>query len=207
MYRLYLFTFFALVSLVLAACGTFNDDNQSEPTEPSTQTDASQTTEPDEPSEPEPIDYSQLADPLLVRGVMDGDTFEVLKDGEVYRVRMKGIDTPELSGNNDRPEPCAENAKQFLWETIGNSQVDLEFDSSCGDDPYNTCVDTYDRLLAYVRIYTGEDLATLILKRGLGQVYRFNNESFDRLATYNSAEDIAQANDLGIWDSTGQSCR
>jgi micrococcal nuclease len=138
---------------------------------------------------------------------MDGDTFEVLKDGEVFRIRMKGIDTPELSGNNNQPEPCAENAKQFLWDTIGNSQVDLEFDSSCGDNPYNTCVDTYDRVLAYVRIHTGEDLATLILKQGLGHVYRFNNESFDRLAAYNSAEETARNDDLGIWDSSGQECR
>ena len=202
MYRLNLLAFFALLSFALAACGTVTSDDTPEPTEPSTQTDASATTEPDEP-----IDYSQLVNPLLVRGVMDGDTFEVLKDGEVFRVRMKGIDTPELSGSNDQPEPCAENAKQFLWDTIGNSQVDLEFDSSCGDDPYNTCVDSYDRVLAYVRIYTGEDLATLILKQGLGQVYRFNNESFDRLAAYNSAEDAAQNDDLGIWDSSGQSCR
>ena len=204
MYRLYLFVFFALSSFALTACGTATETDTPEPTEPTTESDPAQTTEPDEP---EPIDYSQLVDPLLVRGVMDGDTFEVLKDGEVFRVRMKGIDTPELSGNNDRPEPCAEIAKQFLWDTIGNSQVDLEFDSSCGDDPYNTCVDTYDRLLAYVRIYTGEDLATLILKQGLGQVYRFNNESFDRLSAYNSAEESARNNDLGIWDSSGQSCR
>ena len=207
MYRLNLLAFFALLSLALVACGTATDTDNSDPTEPSSVADPAETTEPDNSAEPEPIDYSQLVNPLLVRGVMDGDTFEVLKDGEVVRVRMKGIDTPELSGYNDQPEPCAENAKQFLWDTIGNSQVDLEFDASCGDDPYNTCVDTYDRVLAYVRIYTGEDLATLILKQGLGQVYRFNNESFDRLSTYNSAEDMAQNNDLGIWDSTGQSCR
>ena len=204
MYRLYLLAFFTLLSFTLVACGTVAQTDSPASTEPETETDPAPTSEPDEP---EPIDYSQLVDPLLVRGVMDGDTFEVLKDGEVFRVRMKGIDTPELSGYNDRPEPCAENAKQYLWDTIGNSQVALEFDSSCGDDPYRTCVDTYDRVLAYVRIYTGEDLATLILKQGLGQVYRFNNESFDRLAAYTSAEEAAQNGDLGIWDSSGQSCR
>lgn len=190
--------------LSLTACGTV-----SETTETTDPADATQTTDPtetDASDTTEPV-QSVLVDPLLVRGVMDGDTFEVLRNGEVLRIRMKGIDTPELSGSNDQPEPCAEDAKQFLWDTIGNSEVDLEFDSACGDNPYDTCYDSYDRLLAYVRIQNGDDLAALILNQGLARVYRFNNESFDRLSVYNSAEQRAQNDDLGIWANSGQQCR
>jgi len=190
--------------LSLTACGTTTEsDVTADPA------DASETTDPtdsDTSDASDPIE-SVLVEPLLVRGVMDGDTFEVLRNGEVLRIRMKGIDTPELSGNNDQPEPCAEAAKQFLWDTIGNSAVGLEFDSACGDEPYMDCYDTYDRLLAYVRLHNGDDLATLILKQGLARVYRFNSESFDRLSAFNAAEQSAQNDNLGIWANSGQQCR
>jgi endonuclease YncB( thermonuclease family) len=61
--------------------------------------------------------------------------------------------------------------------------------------------------LAYVRLHNGDDLATLILQQGLGRVYRFDNESFDRLSTYNSAEQTAQNDNFGIWANSGQQCR
>ena len=207
MFQFNQFTAILVLLLSLTACGTVTEtDNTANPTDPADTTDTTDPTETDASDTTEPVD-SVLVEPLLVRGVMDGDTFEVLRNGEVFRIRMKGIDTPELSGSNDQPEPCAEDAKQFLWDTIGNSEVGLEFDSSCGDDPYDSCYDSYDRLLAYVRLHNGDDLATLILNQGLGRVYRFNNESFDRLAAYNSAEQSAQNDDLGIWANSGQQCR
>jgi endonuclease YncB( thermonuclease family) len=52
-----------------------------------------------------------------VVGVIDGDTIDVLVDGQTVRVRLADIDTPE------RGQPWASRAKQALSERIFNKQV------------------------------------------------------------------------------------
>lgn len=190
------------LSMVNTGCGEPTPAQESDPTDPSALVEPTDATTDDTQ---EPID-SVLEEPLRVRTVADGDTFEVLRNGEVYRVRMKGIDTPELHGDDDLPEPCAEAAKAFLWDTIGNSEVGLEFDSSCQDSPYLTCYDGYGRLLAYVRLHNGDDLAKLLLKDGLARVYRYQNEVFDRLSDYNALQDTAWRTRRGIWADSGFQC-
>ena len=209
MYRRTDMTLALVLASFLVACGSAETEpttDSADPTAVSDTTDPSDTGDASDTDATAPID-SVLEDPLRVRSVIDGDTFEILRDDEVIRVRMKGIDTPELYGDNDSPEPCAQAAKDFLWDTIGNSEVGLEFDSSCGSNPYLNCYDGYDRLLAYVRLHNGDDLAALLLTEGLARVYRFNNETFDRLADYNAAEQAAKISDRGIWANAGQQCR
>jgi len=153
---------------------------------------------------------SKLRNPVDVRRVIDGDTLEVSHQGNVVRVRIKGINTPELRPKPEGapPEPFAEAAKTFTLHHIG-PQVDLEFDSDCaGDTPeqsFEQCRDVYDRLLAYVRTADGRDLSPKLLTRGLARVYRRPRgdiPEFDRRATYLGLENEAQSSAAGMWESS-----
>lgn len=81
-----------------------------------------------------------------VTGVIDGDTIEI-EGGE--RVRYIGIDTPEIRrrgrrGWEYRPEPLAEDAKEYNRRLVMGRRVRLEFDVQERD--------RYGRLLAYVYV-------------------------------------------------------
>ena len=139
--------------------------------------------------------------------VIDGDTVEIRKETEILRVRFKGIDTPELHPQPDGspPEPFAESARSFTLMHIG-SQVDLEFDSDCDStvDPFLNCLDTFGRLLAYIRTADGRDLGVKLLTQGLARVYRFPGgrlPDFDRQTTYLLMEEEAKSQALRIWSS------
>src|SRR5687767_8608786 len=85
------------------------------------------------------LGYSQADDisPLLsrsqpglyhVNNVNDGDTITVSLDGSEERVRMIGIDTPELH-HPEKPVQCfAEAARQFTASLININNVRLEAD-------------------------------------------------------------------------------
>ncbi|MBD3359361.1 MAG: hypothetical protein GF365_01470, partial [Candidatus Buchananbacteria bacterium] len=76
----------------------------------------------------------------LVTYVTDGDTIHVDINGTDEKIRLLGIDAPELSGS----ECFATNAKNKLTELINNKKVSLMPDSQSADR------DKYNRLLRYV---------------------------------------------------------
>ena len=147
-------------------------------------------------------DAPQLGSLPVVR-VIDGDTIEVDMEGVTERVRMKGVDTPELhpQDNPSVPEPYAEAARAYTSTHVG-TEVDLEFDSRCGATPLVGCRDAFDRLLAYVRIVDGSDLGASLLAEGLARVYVYQGESFDRKALYLELQAQAQADSVGLWSGT-----
>src|SRR6266403_5715386 len=79
------------------------------------------------------------SDPVLVRAVLDGDTIDVATVG---RVRLLGIDAPEIGRGFDTAAPFARAARDKLAELVLHRWVRLETD---GDR-----VDAYKRRLAYV---------------------------------------------------------
>lgn len=155
------------------------------------------------PGDVEPAPGPKLDDPVAVVRVIDGDTVEVMLDDGETMVRMKGIDSPELHPDpqGSPAEPYATDARDFTQANIG-LRVELEFNSDCDTDPLAQCRDQYDRLLAYVRLQNGDDMALRLLRAGLARVYRFNNGnpmSFDRLGDYLAAEDEARQAGRGVW--------
>ncbi len=147
-------------------------------------------------------------DPVIVDRLIDGDTLEVRRNDTRFRVRIKGINCPEMNfaepGRD--PEPYAQDAVDYVVSRLG-VQVGLEWDSACAD-PYarcqegvdgQACFDRYCRKLAYVRLADGGDLGEELLEQGLARMYRFANERFDRLGAYLLAEDEARQNQRGLW--------
>ena len=75
-----------------------------------------------------------------VTNVIDGDTIDVQINGETFRVRYVGVNTPE------RAEPCYSDATAANRALVGGQNVILVRDVSE--------TDRYDRLLRYV--YVGD---------------------------------------------------
>lgn len=110
----------------------------------------------------------------VVNRVIDGDTIDVMLDGEKTRVRLLNIDTPEI-GRNGKPSEClAEEAKEYLEGRLPQgTEVTLEYDEEK--------TDKYGRTLAGV--FLGGDLVNadiaaegLAVAKKIGANDKFYNE-------------------------------
>src|SRR5438034_5095895 len=79
------------------------------------------------------------SDSVLVRAVIDGDTIDVSSYG---RVRLLGIDAPEIGRVFDTPAPFGAEARDRLASLVLHRWVRLEQDGMT--------TDVYNRRLAYV---------------------------------------------------------
>jgi micrococcal nuclease len=136
--------------------------------------------------------------PVRVTGVVDGDTIEVQTGGRRERVRLLGIDTPELRGSGGAECGAAAaraNLRRLTRPGHGGAHVRLHTDPDSGD-----VRDRYGRLLAYTDGPHG-DLGEAQLRAGLALVYRHRGRTFSRLARYLRAEAAARARRRGIWSA------
>lgn len=77
-----------------------------------------------------------------VERVVDGDTIEVKIDGEKFKVRLIGVDTPETKHPRKPVEPYGKEASEYTKKKLDGKKVYLEKDVSDND--------RYGRLLRYV---------------------------------------------------------
>lgn len=137
--------------------------------------------------------------------VVDGDTLEVrFPDGSTDRVRLLGVDTPEVHAENEPEEfegvpdteaganclrEAGDSASAFVVERALDATVTLVF------DPVADRRGSYGRLLAYVRL-DGRDLNRRLIERGHARVY---DSTFSRSDRYYDREATAQAERRGLW--------
>ena len=131
--------------------------------------------------------FAALSEPASLRGqaiVTDGDTIRI---GST-RVRLAGIDAPELSQKCTIPNvavwACGQTAKEHLQELIGGAEVSCESQGK----------DRYARKLAKCFVGINNLNATMVLD-GYALAYR-------RYSTgYVWAEDYARSAKRGIWST------
>ena len=87
---------------------------------------------------------------IAVGCVIDGDTLDADRCGEGERVRLLGIDAPEIAKVGAPGECGAEDATEALTDIVRGRRIALSFDA--------TCTDVYARTLAYVWL-VGDDAA------------------------------------------------
>lgn len=104
----------------------------------------------------------------MVLDVIDGDTIDVLMNGEERRVRYYGIDAPE------RGEECYEEATERNQELVGSS-VRLKADARDQDEG--------GRLLRYVFTEDGVSVEAILLAEGLATAWRKDGTYVTRLTT------------------------
>ena len=100
--------------------------------------------------------------------------------------------------SQESPEPYAEDARSFAIQSAA-LEIGLEYDEACEPNPTPTCLDTFDRSLAYVRLSDGGDLGEELVRRGFAKLLVFDDQPFDRLDDYVAAQTEAQTSGLGIW--------
>jgi micrococcal nuclease len=112
-----------------------------------------------------------------VVGIVDGDTFDVLVNKQVLRIRMLDIDAPE-SG-----QPFGKAAKKLLASLIFNKTVHCVWLEK----------DRYKRFLATVKC-DNKDVCLQMIQQGLAwKYYACNNVGYEQ------AMQKAKANQLGLW--------
>ena len=132
------------------------------------------------------------SEPVVVRAVFDGDTIDVSTYG---RVRLLGIDAPEIGRGFDTAAPFAREARDRLAALVLHRWVRLERDE--GPD-----IDAYNRRLAYVLREDGVFVNAELVRDGLARVTA--RMPLARLAELKCAEQEAQAFRRGMWGSTPQ---
>ena len=122
-----------------------------------------------------------------VAKVYDGDTI-TLKNGE--RVRLLGINTPEIKSQYRPGEVGGQTAKKWLQKKLSSGEVFLEFDTQQRDK--------YKRLLAHLFLENGEHLNKEIVKAGLA-ILTIIPPNLSYVNELKKAEVHAQKLGLGIW--------
>jgi len=135
--------------------------------------------------------------------VVDGDTLEVLLDGEKRTLRLSSVDTEEKisgrpAGSPTKPETVfgqetALWARDFFAELGSPARIGLAF-------PEGRREDAYGRLLCHVLLSDGRDFNLLLVEQGKSPYFnKYGNcplahEAFVR------AQEEAQRRQLGIWN-------
>lgn len=136
------------------------------------------------------------ADQLSVTHVTDGDTISGQDGaGQRVRVRVLGIDAPELA-HDGKPAQCgAEAARDALRSLVLHQRVTLT------NDPRADQIDRYGRRLAYVDL-GGLDVALHQVEAGYAAAWHPRSEARPaRHANYQDAERAAQKASAGAWAS------
>ncbi|WP_417203755.1 thermonuclease family protein [Acetoanaerobium sticklandii] len=125
-----------------------------------------------------------------VTRTIDGDTIEVLIDGNTEKIRLIGIDTPEsVHPDQSKNVPEGKIASEFTKSKLEGKQVALELDVEERD--------RYGRLLAYVWIDNVMFNKTL-LSEGLAQVSTYPpNVKYTN--DFLALEKQARENSVGLW--------
>jgi len=121
--------------------------------------------------------------------ITDGDSIKIAN----YRVRLLGIDAPEMKQScfdaQDQPYKCGEKSREFLVNLADKKEVNCFYNGK----------DVYERYLAYC--FVGKlSISNEILKNGHGVIYSFKQALDEEVELEKSAKNKK----LGIWQGAFQ---
>ena len=124
---------------------------------------------------------------VQVKRVVDGDTI-VLENGD--RVRLLGLNTPEIESRYRQSEEGGQLAKDWLQNKLKQGTVFIEYDQQKKDK--------YDRLLAHLFLADGSHLNQQLIQQGLAILSLIppNLRYADELI---KAGQEAESNKRGLW--------
>ena len=127
----------------------------------------------------------------VVQWVYDGDTLR-LKSKQNIRLRVIGIDTPEVARKGKLAEPLSGEAKEAVRELLSGEGYRIRYERDVLEK------DRYGRLLAHVYTQDNINLSQWLLQKGLATTL-FIPPSERHVKCYQRAEQQAQEARLGLW--------
>lgn len=128
-----------------------------------------------------------------VVAVVDGDTIDVQTSTGKERVRLIGINTPEISRDGGTDDCYAQEARTYLDHLVYRHDVELV------SDPTQADTDRYGRLLRYVLV-DGQSPAQLAIEAGAGTEYTYDRP-YEHRSDYLAAQDRAKGAGAGLWSA------
>lgn len=128
------------------------------------------------------------AQTVLVHRVIDGDTIQ-LSTGE--RIRLIGVDTPEMKDKRPAVRALAQEAAAFVRRSVEGKPVSLEYDRAPRD--------RYGRTLAYVYLEDGMFLNAEIIRQGYG--FAHTRFPFKYLEEFRRLQREARDTHRGLWSN------
>ena len=126
-----------------------------------------------------------------VVAVHDGDTITVRMNGRAEKIRLVGIDSPELQDERQAYRDAAYAARDYARSRLGGETVTLDA------EPRQPDRDPYGRLLRYVILGDGTIVNEEFVRKGYARVYdRFQ---FTLKPRFKAAEAEAKREKLGVW--------
>lgn len=180
--------FIVILALVAIACGSAGDEP---PTLAPTVAPAAPSPTPEAPPPTEAPGSTPDAsipdgDQAIVTNIVDGDTIDVELDGEEFRVRYIGIDTPE------RGEEYFEQATDGNARLVAGQTVILVKDVSE--------TDRFGRLLRYIYLLDGTFVNAELVRQGLAEAVSYPPDDA-HYQEFLVLQGEAQASDRGKWGS------
>ncbi|MDP2648723.1 MAG: thermonuclease family protein [Patescibacteria group bacterium] len=129
-----------------------------------------------------------------VEKVVDGDTIDVLIHGESVRLRLVGMDTPEVVDPRKVVQCFGKEASAEGHRLLEEQWVRLEYDSVSGT------YDKYGRTLAYVfRESDGLFYNEYMIARGFAHEYTYGGQRYKYRDDFKAAQKAAEEQRLGFW--------
>ncbi len=140
----------------------------------------------------EKTNLKQLGQEVKVVKVIDGDTVQVLLNGQTQTLRLIGINTPETVDPRKPVECFGREASNKAKEILDGKIVYLEFDPSQGT------YDKYNRRLSYIFLADGTSFNKLMIREGFAYEYTYDNK-YKYQEEFRSAQIEAEKNKKGLW--------
>lgn len=131
--------------------------------------------------------------PFPVLSVTDGDTIRVSVNGQSTRVRLIGIDTPEVKDPGTPVQCFGREASRRAQELMTGAQVWLEYDPSQGRH------DRFGRTLAYVWLNDNLLVNHQMVSEGFAHEYTYD-DPYKYRDTFRDAQQAAQTAEVGLWN-------
>ncbi|MBP2422206.1 thermonuclease family protein [Microbacterium imperiale] len=128
-----------------------------------------------------------------VTAVVDGDTIDVRTAAGTERVRIIGIDTPEIGRDGAADECYAQEAREYVNDALYGRTVTIY------PDPTQDDVDRYGRLLRHVLV-DDRSIAQDTLVAGMGYEYTYD-APYEGQGAHKAAQEAAAAAGAGLWSA------
>ncbi|MDD7961124.1 thermonuclease family protein [Microbacterium thalli] len=147
------------------------------------------------PPDPDETRSVVMVSSAAVTSVIDGDTLVVRTVDGPERLRIIGVDTPEIGRDGAADECYAQEARAFVDEALSGRIVQIYPDSTQDD------VDRCGRLLRHVQI-DGNQVAEMVIAAGAGVEYTYD-AAYAGQEAHLAAQDDAREHRRGLWGACG----